>query len=141
MSITQEVIVSIRQSDFNISIYLFQLIVCICGLLTIAISIANIVKSNKIIHLLTTIISSIYVVMWFVLLFANFPNHITTYKWFMHNGKSDIIWLILYLAILLGILVLNILPYIPPRRPTKAERMQAQIDELQKQVGELKKGE
>lgn len=145
MFIAEEVIGSFLTHSLHVPFYIFQLFIVIIGIATIAVAIVNAVTNKRVIQLSQTVIASVYVIFWLVILFADIPlfgnaYSLAIYKRFVNNG-ADILWLILYLIMLLSILILSSLPYIPAHRPTKAERMQAQIDELQKQVDELKKGD
>ncbi len=125
---------------FNMPLFFLQEILTVTtGCIAIAISIARLFKQNKILKFFSSVFVLIYTATWLVVIFTEFPNRIKIFDEF--NFKAWIIVLILYFTMLLSLIVLLILPYLPPHRPTKAERLQAQVDDLQKQVDELKKGE
>lgn len=108
-----------------------EILIFVCCCIALTFLIFNIIKDNSTIKLLTLIGSILYVVMWLIALFVEFPYRNTILVDLSHG--TSIIWIVLYFAILLTIIVLTALQYLPFHRPTKAERMQAQIDELKKE--------
>lgn len=115
--------------------------IIIVGCITIVTLILSIVKSNITTKIFATISSTAYVVLWIVAIFVPFPTRILDELG--KDGYGYWIWLLLYFTMFLAIIVLTFLQWLPfiSRRPTKAARLQAQVDDLQKQIDELKKGE
>ena len=122
--------------------YTGEWLVVIGGIIAITLSMVHFFIDKLSTKIISTVSSIAYVIMWLIQLFAKFPSRVPVYTYF--DSGANILWLLLYFILLLAIIVLTALQYLqylPPRRPTKAERLEAKIDELQKQVDELKKGE
>lgn len=113
----------------------------VLGCIAITALILRIFKNNIGIKLFAIISPILYVILWIIGLFSTFGAHPKILNYLLMDGNNYILWLALYFAMFFAIVILAILQFIPPRRPTKAERLQSQIDELQKQVDELKKGD
>lgn len=123
-------------------VFLGELLTVFLGIIAITLLAIDIYTNKLSTKILVTASSLTYVIMWFVQIFAKFQSRTPVYKYFVSG--SHILWLLLYIALLLTIVVLNVLrylQYLPHRRPTKTERMQAKIDDLQQQIDELKKGD
>ena len=124
---------------FNIA-FLREAFIIILGCIVIIFAIINALKNSRIfLHILTPAVS-LYIILWMLTIFAPIFSNRSTILQSCEFGLSRV-WIGLYILILFAIITLLILQYLPPRRPTKAERLEAKIDELQKQVDELKKGE
>lgn len=133
---------AIQSKEIFTPIFLGELLIVILGIIAIALLIVHIFADKLLTKILSSVSSFAYVIMWLIQLFAKFPSRVPVYTYF--DSGANILWLLLYFILLLAIIVLTALQYLqylPPRRPTKAERLQAKIDELQQQVDELKKGE
>ncbi|MCM1290190.1 MAG: hypothetical protein NC132_05550 [Corallococcus sp.] len=116
--------------------FIRELLVICFGVHSMIILLVQIIKPNKITKYLSPFFSFAYATVWFVVIFTEFPHRSPLYASF--KTGSRVLWLVLYFIMLIAILVLTVIQYIPPHRPTKAERLQAQVDELQRQVDELK---
>lgn len=117
-----------------------ELLIILLGGATIILLIVHIIKDTKITKLLMTIGVGAYMILWIFAILVPFPNRSSIL--FELSSGANVLLLILYFAMLIAIIVLTILQYhFLSRRPTKTERLQAQIDDMQKQIDELKKGE
>ena len=124
------------KNGFPLSLYLREFFLILLGCISIATTIAHIIKSNKFTKTLSTVATIAYVVFWVIALFVDFPHRYTIYVNFIHG--SNVMWLVLYFALLLPIPVLTILQWLPPRRPSKTAALEARVAELEQQVDELK---
>lgn len=134
-SIATSLIASFKEY-YYIKSLIRNLLYFLFAILSVALVITSIFKHKFAIKISATVCTGIYVILWIHILSGTSLH--------MHTNKLYTVLLVFYILLIIAIVVLTALQYlkyIPPRRPTKAELLQSQIDELQKQVDELKKGD
>ena len=128
-------IFSAKMSEFFLREYLLVLF----GSVGITISIINIFKSTNKLRITMLIAIPLYLSLWTIVIFVPvFPERLSILQSCKYSLSP--LWLIVDILIIIAIVILIILQYLPPRQP-KAERLEEQVADLQKQIDELKKGE
>lgn len=123
--------------------YLIDTILALMSFCLLIIAVIDIIRSSRISKILFSVLVLTNIAVWLIRIFVpiqvNGSHRQSLLEAFEYSPAFW--WLVLYFAMLIAILTLTIIPFIPPRRPTKTKQLEARIAELEQQVDELKKGE